>query len=259
MKFIPRSLGEAAENSSGGGTRSQLRELLILGSLACLSLIGLFFIAGWITDFAVERISPEKEAKLFAGYSRAFTQEPSIPEELTKKWDTAQRLLKEIVAASELSSLDFKLGFMPAEEPNAFAIPGGGIVLTRGLLETIETDIGLAFVLAHELGHFAHRDHLRRLSRQIGFKATLTLLLGQSSSLTMSAADLMLLHYSREREAAADDYAINLLHMNYGATEGAEELFRHFEEEGHLPSWAYMFTSHPDNLERLKNIRQNTQ
>ena len=44
---------------------------------------------------------------------------------------------------------------------NAVALPGGNIVVFAGLLKEIKSENELAMILGHELGHFAHRDHLR--------------------------------------------------------------------------------------------------
>lgn len=47
------------------------------------------------------------------------------------------------------------------------ALPGGRILLTKGLLEYLQTEYGLVFVLGHEVGHIVHRDHIRGIGRQI--------------------------------------------------------------------------------------------
>ena len=59
--------------------------------------------------------------------------------------------------------------------PNAFAIPGGGIGLTTGLLEAMLTEEGMAFVLAHELGHHTKRHVLKNFWRAILWTGILSL------------------------------------------------------------------------------------
>lgn len=258
MKFVQRSLGDAAENNSGGNTRSQLREICVLGFLAVTAVAGLYLIVALLADTVLIRLSPERESQLFAFYSDQYTQS-EIPVTLTDEWETAERIFTELLAEADLTGPNFALGYMKMKEPNAFAVPGGAIVLTRGLLESVKSEIGLAFVIAHELGHFANRDHLRGLGRQMGFKVVLALLFGADTGLTGNAADLILLNHSREREAAADDYALVLLNQHYDSTDGAGELFEILQSTHELPPWAYMFTSHPDNLERLKRINKSTQ
>jgi len=179
MKYVPKDLGESAENSSGGGGKGLAREVVTLAALTLGAVALLYLVAGWITDFAVARISPEKEAAFFEGYfADEFSEAP--PDELGEPWAQAEAILARLQAAPGVPPLKYRLSYVSAPEPNAFALPGGRIVLTRGLLESLEEETAIAFVLAHELGHFAGRDHLQRLGRQIGFGAGLAILTGGS-------------------------------------------------------------------------------
>lgn len=254
MKFVQRDLGESAENSSGGGRRGLAREVAILSVLTITAITGLYLLAGWITDFAVSRITPAQEQALFAGFAfDTFESEP--PEEFEEKWQQVGAILEKLRAYKEVPAIDYTLMFDPSPQLNAFALPGGGIALTRGLLQELDEEIAIAFVIAHELGHFAGRDHLQGMGRQIGFGIAMTLLTGGSPDpLTQSATQLIQLNYSRDQETDADAFAIRTLDAIYGRSDGAERLFEILEEKHDLPSWAYMFQTHPDNAERIKAI-----
>lgn len=91
-------------------------------------------------------------------------------------------LLERLVASWPEAPFTFELALVEEEEPNAMALPGGAILLTSGLLETVDSENGLAFVLAHELGHYAHRDHLRSLSRGLALGAVMALVTGSGSA-----------------------------------------------------------------------------
>lgn len=254
MKYVPRDLGESAENSSGGGGRGLAREVVTLAALTVAAIALLFLVAGWITDFAVARISPEKEAAFFEDYfADEFNED--VPEAFEAPWAQAEAILAKLQAAPGVPPLKYQLSYVADPEPNAFALPGGRIVLTRGLLESLEAEIAIAFVLAHELGHFAGRDHLQRLGRQIGFGTGLAILTGGSSGVIDSVGNLLVLNYSREEETAADRFALGVLDEIYGTREGADRLFEILEEKESLPGWAYMFQTHPDTARRLEEIR----
>ncbi len=256
MKYVPRDLGESAENSSGGGRRGLIREIAVLAALILGTIVLLYLLAGWITDFAVTRISPEKEAAFFEDYfAEEFNEE--VPEELEAPWVQAVSILTKLQAAPGVPPLKYRLSYVSEPEPNAFALPGGRIVLTHGLLESLDEEIAIAFVLAHELGHFAGRDHLQRLGRQIGFGAGLRILTGGSSTGVIdSVANLLVLNYSRDEESAADRFALEVLDELYGTREGAERLFEILEAKESLPTWAYMFQTHPDTAKRIREIRE---
>ncbi len=68
-----------------------------------------------------------------------------------------------------LPPIDYRFLLLKEKRPNAFAMPGGTTGLITGLLETLDNEIELAFVIAHELGHFHNRDHLSGLGRAAGF------------------------------------------------------------------------------------------
>lgn len=254
MKYVPRDLGESAENSSGGGGKGLAREVVTLAALTLGLIALLFLVAGWVTDFAVARISPEKEAAFFEGYfAEEFNEE--LPEELEVPWAQAEAILAKLQAAPGVPPLHYRLSYVSDPEPNAFALPGGRIVLTHGLLESLEEEIAIAFVLAHELGHFAGRDHLQRLGRQIGFGTGLAILTGGGSGVIDSVGNLLVLNYSRDEETDADRFALEVLDEIYGTREGADRLFEILEAKESLPGWAYMFQTHPDTAKRLEEIR----
>ncbi len=256
MKYVPRELGEAAENSSGGGRRGLLKEIAVLTTLTVLAMGGLYLLAGLITDFAVSHISPEDERILF----KHFTQErfdSTAPEAMATKWAEAQRILAKLVQYEAVVDLDYRLAYSPEPRPNAFAIPGGTIVLTQGLLDDMDEEIAMAFVIAHELGHFAGRDHLQSLGRQVGFGTALTLLTGgKPDGLLNAASQLMALNYSRQQESAADQFGITCLDAVYGHRQGAERLFEILDASDKIPDWAYMFLTHPANAKRIQSIQR---
>ena len=99
--------------------------------------------------------------------------------------------------------------------PNAFALPGGAIVLTDGLVDLARNDAQVSAVLAHEIGHVRHRHGLRQALQAAGLAALITALAGDAVSITSLAVTLptLLLQngYSREFEDEADSYAFQRL------------------------------------------------
>jgi Zn-dependent protease with chaperone function len=94
--------------------------------------------------------------------------------------------------------------------PNAIALPGGRIYIFRALLEKAESADEIAGVLAHEIGHVAHRDGLRKMIQSGGTSYLFGLLFGDvagGGAIVFSSRYLVDSAYSREAEAAADDFA----------------------------------------------------
>jgi Zn-dependent protease with chaperone function len=99
----------------------------------------------------------------------------------------------------------------PSIGANAFALPGGSIVLTDGLVRIAENDEQVTAVLAHEVGHVRYRHGLRMALQATGLTVLISALAGDAVSITGLAATLptVLLQtsYSREFEDDADTYA----------------------------------------------------
>ena len=103
----------------------------------------------------------------------------------------------------------------PAVGPNAFALPGGTIVVTDQLVNLAHSDAEVLAVLAHELGHLAHRHVMRRLLQGSATALIIAGVTGDITSTTSLAASapivLLQAKFSRDFENEADRYGIGLL------------------------------------------------
>ena len=144
---------------------------------------------------------------------------------------------------------------------NAYAVPGGQIVLLRGLLERTRTPEELAGVLAHELQHVLQR-HATRLLLQ--HASTGLLLVAVSGDLTgtmaygiESARVLGTLHYSRDIESEADAEGLRMLLTAEVDPKGMIAFFEllHSGERG-LPATVRYLTSHPLAEDRVTSLKR---
>ena len=139
---------------------------------------------------------------------------------------------------------------------NAFALPGGTVVLFDGLVRLAESDDEVLGALGHELGHVVHRHSTRQLVQVLGVAAMASLLWGDFSSVAANVPVLMgAFRYGREFEREADDYAIAFMRDNGLPVEALDRLFARLEKErgvGMLPSFA---TTHPSTAERRERLR----
>ena len=142
--------------------------------------------------------------------------------------------------------------------PNAFALPGGGIVVFTGLVDKMEDESELLGVLAHEMGHVRLRHGLRRVARTawLGFFVSATL--GDVSGLTAVLLDnsklLVSLSYDRKEERAADAFALRTLRDSGIDTRGLAALFERLEAEGTTGSLPGFLSTHPPTAERLQAL-----
>ena len=125
-----------------------------------------------------------------------------------------------LARVSEASGLPFTFTVLDDSEINAFALPGGYVYITRGLLALAENEAEMAGVLAHEIGHVAARHTAERYSQAMAANIGLSLLgiLGSAAGAPAGAGNLMSLGaqavlqgYSREQELEADLLAVRYL------------------------------------------------
>lgn len=141
--------------------------------------------------------------------------------------------------------------------PNAFALPGGDIVITDALLELLadEPD-AVTTVLAHELGHVHHRHGLRLMLKASAVGIVASVVVGDFSALLAAAPALLASNgYSRDSEREADVYARALARAGGADTSRMAVFFErlakeHARVEDNLVAIA--FSSHPADAERVK-------
>jgi Zn-dependent protease with chaperone function len=258
MKFTPRELPPDAADASAGQDRHPLRELTLLvagiGIIATVLYVALLL----VSDIVIRRISPAREAKWFASFGNILPAPDQLEPVIQERFDMAGSLLERLLPHADLDVLPVKLRVWDTPHTNAVALPGGTIALTVGLLECLDEEPGMAFVLAHELGHFHGRDHLRGLSRQLGLQLIWSLLFSGNAEVATGAgpaAQLTILSYSRDRESAADRYALRLVSKTLPDAEGSLRLFELLRNEK-LPGWAYMFATHQSPDERIADLKR---
>jgi len=134
---------------------------------------------------------------------------------------------------------------------NAVALPGGHVVLFRGLIDQAGSPDEVAGVLAHELGHVEHRHVLQALLRQLGLSVVLGGLDGNVGGYTNA---LLSASYSRSAEAEADGYAIDALARAQVSPKGVAAFFRRLSKAEVKPKGAAALmnylASHPRSSER---------
>ncbi|MGH8700015.1 MAG: M48 family metallopeptidase, partial [Burkholderiales bacterium] len=174
-----------------------------------------------------------------------------------------QRHIDEIVAVLLRPLPDprypFRVTVVDHPMVNAFATPGGFIVVFRGLLERTENAEELAGILAHEIQHVLHRDSTRAILRNASTGILIAALVGDVSGVVAfgveSARMLGDLRHSREAEHDADRDGMRMLHAAAVDPEGMLAFFRAMQKlEGTSPTAARYLSTHPAAGDRLQAL-----
>jgi len=142
--------------------------------------------------------------------------------------------------------------------PNAVALPGGKIYLLNGLLQKANDPDEIAGVIAHEMGHVAHRDQVRVMIQNGGTSFLIGLLFGDitgSAAAIFAARSLIDASYSRQAEGNADAFAIETMHaLGRSPAPMGELLFRVTGAQGN--NSIGILASHPLTEERRELMRR---
>jgi len=172
-----------------------------------------------------------------------------------------------IGAVSARPDLEYTFYIVETDAVNAFALPGGHIYLTRGLIEKTDGGAEFAGILAHEIGHVAARHGVRRLQRELRTESLVNLLyttifggeprILRESSLRM-AGTVWSMSHSRRDEREADRLAVEYLNASgidpQGMVSLLEMLLRE-EQAGGTGDAIDWFSTHPLTTRRIDAAR----
>jgi beta-barrel assembly-enhancing protease len=216
-----------------------------------------------IAEYIANKIPVEWETKFGDQMFQQFESEGKI---LTNSvWDGAvSNITARLLPIVQKSGYEFKFHIMSDTNVNAFAIPGGHVVILTGLLETAETAEEIAGVLAHELAHVTRRHSLRNIIKSAGLVITLQALIGDASGLfglaTEASRYLLQQKFSRDFEREADETGWSYLVAANIDPRGMTRFFEKMREmiansgmasmEGSLS----LVNTHPTSQERIDRL-----
>jgi predicted Zn-dependent protease len=161
--------------------------------------------------------------------------------------------------------LNYQFKVLDVSVVNAFAVPGGYVYFTRGILATLNNEAELAGVMGHEIGHITARHSAQQISRaqlaQMGMAvgSIISQEFRALSGLTGMGVQMLFLKFSRDNERQADDLGVEYASkVGYDASQMAkffetlERMHPHADKSG-LPGW---FSTHPNPEDREKVVRE---
>ncbi|MBY5991286.1 M48 family metallopeptidase [Ferrimonas balearica] len=163
-----------------------------------------------------------------------------------------QTLLADLLAADPLpEGMSVHLTLADGEVLNAMAGLGGEILIYEGLVDALDNEVAVAFVLAHEVAHIRSRDVMENLLGHSAVALVWAALAGSDTRLLELTAAATQLGMGRQQELEADARAIETLLKHYGHLNGAERVFEVLHQDSALGDW---LSSHPDSETRLAQI-----
>ncbi len=228
-------------------------------------LVGLFLLAlawwgvtRWLVKEVVKHTPVPVEVRwgdrLAAGYlrgKRELRKGPAV--------DAAQKIWKRLTDAAKKDNPGYPLILHVVEDPtvNAFALPGGHVILLTGLMRNADSADEVAGVLAHETQHVLRRHVTSRIAQSLGSRLLVSTVFGGSDleGLTLTAEQLGELSYGRSQETEADLEGAKLM-ARAGLPPSSLGTFMKKLEEVENPGSKFpaLLSTHPQSAERAKRL-----
>lgn len=202
---------------------------LIVGVAAlALIILGYIYTLPWVAEKAVYIIPEAYDKSIGESYFNSFIDQHEVDTKLSKA-------LTDFAAALNLENKSLQFYVVNDKTVNAFALPGGIIMVNRGILEKIDQYETLVALLGHEVAHVNQRHSMKMLCRNLSGYIFVSVMLNDVNGVMAVMADnvqtLRSLSYSRAYESEADEEGLRLMRKNKVASVGMVALFEALESE----------------------------
>jgi predicted Zn-dependent protease len=229
----------------------------------------------WVVSCALNPVTGKRELMLMSSADELAMGQQTNPQILQTygKYDDPElsryvaELGRRVGALSHQPDLAYNIQVLDSPVVNAFAVPGGYVYLTRGILAYINDEAELAGVVAHEIGHIAARHSAQQYSKAqfaqlgLGLGSVLSKTFRKYAGVAQVGVGLLFASFSRSDEREAD-----ALGVEYSAKAGYDtnhmanlfvslERLNPGEGQGGLPGW---FSTHPNPENRIAAIKEDT-
>jgi Zn-dependent protease with chaperone function len=236
------------------GTKEWIRGLGIFSGFIGILIAAYFLLVPWLSEKFASRVSVSTEQQfgdaVYNGMQLAAAEDQQASAKVNSFFEEMHITTPYTV----------RIAVIKGDVINAFALPGGRIVVYTALLDQLKTYPELAALLSHEFTHVNNRHSTKSVFRKLGSKIFLGLLLGNTGGvaavLADQADDLKSLTYSRSLEKEADLGGLALLKERQIDPEGFTGLFQQLKKAAPASSIPEFLASHPDIENRIGYIRE---
>lgn len=202
-------------------------------------IISSYFILQLIVQFFIASLSIQEEKELFSHF-------------------VEQEKIFDIEQLENKFSSDYDIYILDEDyEANAYALPWAVVYLTQALLDEIQYEEELIFILWHEFAHIQERHILKMYARDIPFRFVLASVWFDTALTWISLSNITWNYISQATEKNADVWWIELVNSLGLNLECATWFFE--RNNWDLSQFSSMFSSHPSDTSRIENIKNNAQ
>jgi predicted Zn-dependent protease len=203
-------------------------------------------------------ISEEQEIEIGSKYAPEVEKQSGgrIPD--PKLQNYINNIGQRLASVSHRPNLDYQFTAVNDKSVNAFALPGGFIFITKGMLSKLQTESQLAGILSHEITHVVARHSAEVMSQQIGINILLSSVTSEKTpNGVLTAVDMthriLSLSYSREQERQADLGGLNYMVKAGYNPRGIVETMEILQRQNNIKQIEF-FSTHPSHQNRIEYL-----
>ncbi|MCH7926710.1 MAG: M48 family metallopeptidase [Candidatus Dadabacteria bacterium] len=240
-------------------SRSKWLKMIVYLSIASIIIITVFY--KWLfpsfAELIAQNIPVSWEVKLGQNYKKYFVSQFKECEKKELK-DKIELINDQLVETIPNTDYKYNITILDFDMVNAFALPGGEIIIFRGLIEKSKRPEELAGVMAHEIQHIEQRHMTKILIKDKSLDILISFMTGDSSgagTALMAAKTLGSLAYRRSEESSADTEGLKMLVDARIDPNGLIDFFETLKKEyGNMPDIFKYISTHPDTGDRIEKL-----
>jgi len=242
------------DGAGGSGSTGRSRALLWVGGTIAAVLAAYFWVLPAVGGLLALRVPVAWEVDLGNAVADELAPADARCDDPTLL-GAVEGIVARLAASLPTSPYEFRVSVVDDTLVNAFAAPGGRIIVMRGLLQSSRTPEELAGVLAHEMQHVELRHGTRALARALPLQAAISVMGGSAGGAAAMAGTMGALRYARGDESEADREGMRLLMAAGVDPQGMISFFETLEAEvgSTSPALTY-FSTHPATEERRAEL-----
>ena len=260
-RAAPPELAAQMERTAHAVRRSRFTRRAVL--LAAAGTVLAVALGAWLgmdalVEVAVGRIPPEWEKQLgqmvlqdaLAGQT-IVTEGPVV--------EAVQAITTRLTGQISNSPYPFTVTVVRSPVVNAFALPGGPVVVFTGLIKEASSPEEVAGVLGHEINHVLQRHGMERIVKTLGIVAVAAIVLGDQQGLIGLAKELgvemITLKFNRDQETEADTTGLRLLHKAKVDPAGMIAFFERLAQSEKKQERVELLSTHPMSAARAARLK----
>jgi len=237
--------------------------IVTVGGVGALLVIGIgvgVFVAPRLLASSVDALPVEVDRQLGdAASGEVDAAGPEVDDPVVVGF--VEQVIARLAPHAATEGFEYRVRVVRSDTVNAYALPGGRIVVFTGLIERADSPAQVAGVLAHEISHVTLRHGIRNVAHRAGLMVAVSILLGDAGGWVELAAETAVLaqsnDYSRDQETAADAEGVRMMMAAGLDPSGLADFFRHLRDEpgGEVTGALSWLSTHPDHDSRIAHVQ----